>query len=189
MPSTVMHDRTVRVRDPILDVKSGLKVASKEVIFGVYDSVTGIVSQPYHGYQEGKTRKGGPVWGAVKGTGRGIFGIYFRIGAIAFGIPGYSSKGVEMQFRHKGTTVDQVGELSPALLEKPGDEGYTDDYRRRLKQKWGEMAAGQPILQRRVWQNLSELYQAQVDTPELEAAVLERWEALVRDRPLPKKSS
>lgn len=149
MPSTVMHDRTVRVRDPILDVKSGLGVAGKEVVFGVYDSVTGIVSQPYHGYQEGKTRKGGAVWGAVKGTGRGLFGVYFRAGAVVFGIPGYTMKGVEMQFRHKGTNMDQLGELPPALMEnaKPGDAAYEDGYRRWLREKWGRLSSGQSILQ------------------------------------------
>jgi hypothetical protein len=66
----MLHDRTVRVRDPpITGFKSGLQVASKEVVFGIYDGVTGLATQPISGFKDGKTRKGGAAWGATKGVG------------------------------------------------------------------------------------------------------------------------
>jgi hypothetical protein len=177
-PSTMFHDRTVRVRDPpITGLKSGLQVAGKEVIFGFYDGITGLATQPVSGYKDGKTRKGGPAWGAAKGVGRGITGVVSRAGAIGFGVPGYTMKGIEMQFRKQGTTIDQIGEIAEA--PEPSQNNARDEKsRRKLKAQWAEASAGHPIVQRRVLQAINELHEAEEREPELEAAVLERWDAL-----------
>jgi len=177
-PSTMFHDRTVRVRDPpITGLKSGLQVAGKEVIFGFYDGITGIATQPISGYKEGKARKGGPAWGAAKGVGRGITGVVSRAGAIGFGVPGYTMKGIEMQFRKQGTTIDQIGEIAEA--PEPSQNNARDEKsRRKLKAQWAEASAGHPIVQRRVLQAINELHEAEEKEPELESAVLERWDAL-----------
>jgi hypothetical protein len=177
IPSTMFHDRTVRVRDPpITGFKSGLQVAGKEVLFGFYDGITGLATQPVSGFKDGKTRKGGPAWGAAKGVGRGITGVVFRAGAIGFGIPGYTMKGIEMQFRKQGTTIDQIGELSDAP-EPSKNMARDEKSRRKLREQWAKASAGHPILQRRVLQAINELHEAEKE-PELEAAVLERWDAL-----------
>jgi hypothetical protein len=178
-PSIVLHDRTVRVRDPpITGLKSGLQVAGKEVLFGVYDGITGLATQPVSGFKEGRNRKGGPAWGAAKGVGRGITGVVYRAGAIGFGVPGYTMKGIEMQFRKQGTTIDQIGEIAEA--PEPSQNNARDEKsRRKLKAQWAQASAGHPILQRRVLQAINELHEAEEREPELEAAVLARWDALV----------
>jgi hypothetical protein len=177
-PSTMLHDRTVRVRDPpITGLKSGLQVAGKEVVFGVYDGVTGLATQPISGFKDGKTRKGGAAWGATKGVGRGLFGVVSRAGAIGFGVPGYTMKGIEMQFRKQGTTMDQLAEIPDA--PKPADSKVRDEAtRRRLRAQWAHASAGHPIYQRRVLQAIFELHDAEEREPELEAVVLERWDSL-----------
>jgi hypothetical protein len=174
----MLHDRTVRVRDPpITGFKSGLQVASKEVVFGIYDGVTGLATQPISGFKDGKTRKGGAAWGATKGVGRGLFGVVSRAGAIGFGVPGYTMKGIEMQFRKQGTTMDQLAEVPDA--PKPTDIKIRDEESRiRLRAQWAHASAGHPIYQRRVLQAIFELHDAEEREPELEAVVLERWDAL-----------
>jgi hypothetical protein len=175
----MLHDRTVRVRSPpITGLGSGLQVAGKEVIFGVYDGVTGLATQPINGYKDGKDRKGGVAWGATKGAGRGVCGVVSRAGAIAFGIPGYTMKGIEMQFRRQGTTMDQLAELpSPPRPEGPIKAG-DEERKRALRVQWAQASAGHPILQRRVLQALVELHEVEENDPELEAVVLERWDVL-----------
>jgi hypothetical protein len=66
------HDRTVRTPDKVTDLASGIKVAGKELGFGVYDAVTGLVTQPYHGAKEE-----GPL-GFLKGAGKGIGGLLLK---------------------------------------------------------------------------------------------------------------
>lgn len=163
---------------PITGMGSGLQVAGKEVVFGIYDGITGVATQPINGFKDGKTRKGGPLWGAAKGFGRGISGVVTRAGAIAFGVPGYTMKGMEMQFRKQGSTMDQLAELPtpprPAEPGRPGDENR----KKELRAIWAQASAGHPILQRRVLQALHEMHEGEENDPELEAATLERWDAL-----------
>jgi hypothetical protein len=178
-PSTMFHDRTVRVRDPpITGFKSGLQVAGKEVIFGVYDGITGLATQPASGYKDGKTRKGGAALGAAKGVGRGITGVVSRAGAIGFGVPGYTMKGIEMQFRKQGTTMDQLAELPAPPKPTGNNKARDEESRKKLRAQWAQASAGHPILQRRVLQAISELHEAEEREPELEALTLERWDAL-----------
>jgi len=46
-PWVLLNDDTVRRRDNITGLGSGVKVASKEVVFGLFDGVTGLVTQPF----------------------------------------------------------------------------------------------------------------------------------------------
>ena len=94
-PSFLLSDDTVRRRDNITGLGSGVKVASKEVVFGLYDGVTGLVTQPYTGAQ----RDG--LVGFSKGVGKGVGGLVFKSGAAGVGIMGYTLKGVEKQFEKR----------------------------------------------------------------------------------------
>ena len=94
-PSFLLADDTVRRRDNITGFGSGVKVASKEVYYGLFDGITGLVTQPYSGAQ-----REGPV-GFVKGVGRGVGGLAFKTTAAAFGIPGYTLKGLEKQLEKR----------------------------------------------------------------------------------------
>lgn len=86
-------DDTVRKSENVTDFKSGVRAATKEFGFGLYDGITGLVTQPVKG-----AAKEGPA-GFVKGIGKGIGGIVLKPGAAFFGIPGHTMKGVykEMQ--------------------------------------------------------------------------------------------
>lgn len=63
------HDETVRPVEKVTDFRSGLKVAGKEFGLGLFDGISGLVTQPLHGAE-----KEGAA-GLVKGFGKGIGGI------------------------------------------------------------------------------------------------------------------
>lgn len=83
----------------ITGMRSGLKAAGKEFVFGVYDGVTGLVVQPYTG-----ARDAGPV-GFVKGVGMGLTGFVLKDLSAIFGPFGYTFKGVHKELlKHKQPT-------------------------------------------------------------------------------------
>ncbi|OWP04459.1 hypothetical protein B2J93_3407 [Marssonina coronariae] len=84
-------DTTVRRPTRITGIKSGLKAAGEEFTFGIYDGVTGLVTQPYAG-----ARDGGPV-GFVKGVGMGLTGFVLKDLAAIFGPFGYTLKGIHKE--------------------------------------------------------------------------------------------
>lgn len=63
------HDDMVRPMEKVTDFRSGVKVAGKEFGYGVFDGVSGLVTQPLHGAE----KEG--VAGLVKGFGKGIGGL------------------------------------------------------------------------------------------------------------------
>lgn len=66
------NDETVRPPEKVHDLTSGLKVAGREFGFGMYDGLSGLVTQPLMGAQ----KEGGV--GLVKGFGRGIGGALMK---------------------------------------------------------------------------------------------------------------
>ncbi|KAK7757056.1 hypothetical protein SLS62_001074 [Diatrype stigma] len=66
------NDDTVRPPEKVTGIGSGLKIAGKEFGFGMYDGISGLVTQPYRGAQ-----KQGAL-GLVKGFGKGIGGLAFK---------------------------------------------------------------------------------------------------------------
>ena len=127
-------DETVRKSDQVTDLKSGLRAATKEFGYGMYDGISGLVTQPMKGAQ-----KDGPA-GFVKGIGKGIGGIMLKPGAAIFGIPGYTMKGVykEMQ-KHFGSSAQNY------IIAARTAQGY-DDYqasseqeRRDIVERWKQL--------------------------------------------------
>lgn len=84
-------DNTVRTPPRISGFHSGLRAAGSEFTFGVYDGVTGLVLQPYHG-----AREHGAL-GFVQGIGKGIGGFVLKDLAAIFGPFGYTLKGVHKE--------------------------------------------------------------------------------------------
>lgn len=72
-------------------MKSGLRAAGEEFMFGVYDGVTGLILQPYNGVK----RDG--VKGLVPGIGKGLFGFVLKDLAAIIGPVGYTLKGVHKE--------------------------------------------------------------------------------------------
>lgn len=97
-------DDTVRKPSQVTDFRSGAKAAAKEFGFGMYDGITGLVTQPIRG-----AAKEGPA-GFIKGVGKGIAGIALKPGAAIFGIPGYTMKGMykEMQARFGSSVQNYI---------------------------------------------------------------------------------
>lgn len=63
------NDETIRPVEKVTDIPSGIKIASKEFGLGLYDGISGLVTQPIRG-----ASKDGAA-GLVKGFGKGIGGI------------------------------------------------------------------------------------------------------------------
>jgi len=72
-------------------MKSGLKAAGEEFVFGIYDGFSGLVVQPYTG-----ARDNGPI-GFVKGVGMGLTGFVLKDLAAIIGPFGYTFKGVHKE--------------------------------------------------------------------------------------------
>ena len=189
-----LGDTTVRVRDPITGLASGLKVGAKEFGFGMYDAFSGIVTQPYLGWKEGKHHTGGPLVGAAKGVGLGLFGLAFKTPAALLGPLGYGSKGLERELQrwHAGTDALLGNEV--AIIMKAKEEVRNAGLglhstpigggRHAAQLMWDEAkgaGVGKRIVERRVWQGYREIWELKQKGEEgqkVEDLVLQRWESL-----------
>ncbi|KAL7945118.1 hypothetical protein V8C42DRAFT_353349 [Trichoderma barbatum] len=81
------NDDTVRTIEKVTDFNSGVRVASKELGFGLYDGISGLVTQPMRGAQ-----KEGAA-GLIKGVGKGIGGLIAKPAAGFWGLPAYVMQG------------------------------------------------------------------------------------------------
>ncbi|KAH7391206.1 glycosyltransferase family 1 protein [Cadophora sp. MPI-SDFR-AT-0126] len=86
-------DDTVRPQEKVTDFQSGLKAAGKEFGYGMFDGITGLVTQPLRGAE-----KEGAA-GLIKGIGKGIGGLVLKPGAAIWGIPGYTFMGIHKEVR------------------------------------------------------------------------------------------
>lgn len=84
-------DDTVRRPIRITGIRSGLRAARKEFVYGVYDGFTGVVLLPIRGAQTDG------VVGFVKGTGMGLIGLVLKNLAAIIGPFGYTLKGIVKQ--------------------------------------------------------------------------------------------
>ncbi|KAH6885824.1 hypothetical protein B0T10DRAFT_444100 [Thelonectria olida] len=82
------NDDTIRPVEKVTDLSTGIKVAGKELGYGFFDGVAGLVTQPLKGAE-----KEGAV-GLVKGFGKGIGGLVAKPAAGFWGIPAYTMQGV-----------------------------------------------------------------------------------------------
>lgn len=102
---TLYGDESVRREAKIDGVRSGLVAAGKGFGYGLYDGLTGLVTQPYDG-----ARKEGAV-GFLKGFGKGLGGVVFKPSAGACGVPGYAFMGVYK-------SLQKLGKGGKATLEQ-----------------------------------------------------------------------
>ncbi|KAJ6783777.1 hypothetical protein PWT90_07682 [Aphanocladium album] len=94
------NDDLVRPVEKVTDLSSGIKVAGKELGYGFFDGISGLVRQPLHGAE-----KEGAV-GLVKGVGKGIGGLILKPAAGIFGLPGYAMQGMHAEFgKHMSRSV------------------------------------------------------------------------------------
>jgi len=100
-------------------MKSGLKAAGEEFVFGIYDGVSGLVVQPYTG-----ARDNGP-FGFVKGVGMGLTGFVLKDLAAIFGPFGYTFKGVHKELLKSRQPTHFIRKAR--ILEGQRDLGSLDD--------------------------------------------------------------
>ena len=96
-------DSTVR-KPPqaISGIRSGLKTAGSEFVFGIYDGVTGLVRIPHHDV------KAEGVAGLPKGVAKGIGGLVLKPVAGTLGLTAYSVKGVFMSVRKRFRDTEET---------------------------------------------------------------------------------
>ncbi|THY82256.1 UDP-Glycosyltransferase/glycogen phosphorylase [Aureobasidium pullulans] len=83
-----MYGDKPRELGSVTDWKSGGTVAGKGFVFGLYDGISGLVTEPIRG-----ARKEGAL-GALKGFGKGLGGIYWKPTAGVAGLLGYTMQGI-----------------------------------------------------------------------------------------------
>ncbi|EQL34730.1 hypothetical protein, variant 1 [Blastomyces dermatitidis ATCC 26199] len=107
-------DTTVRESPKVTGFHSGLKAAGKELGYGFYDGISGLVTQPLAGAKDG-------VGGMVKGFGKGIGGLILKPGAGIFALTGYTMSGVYKEIQKRlGTSVDNY------IIASRSIEGYEE---------------------------------------------------------------
>ncbi|KAM0285013.1 hypothetical protein ACHAQH_001702 [Verticillium albo-atrum] len=84
-------DDTVRRPTRVTGMRSGLKAAGSEFVYGIWDGTTGVVLLPVRG-----AKKDGVV-GFIKGTGMGVGGLVLKYLSAIAGPVGYTLKGVVKQ--------------------------------------------------------------------------------------------
>jgi hypothetical protein len=109
----------------------------QEFGFGLYDGITGIVTDPYKG-----AKKEGAA-GFVKGVGQGIFSVPFRVMGGAWAVPGYAMKGIYQEMvKSKGKTVQNY--IIAARIAQGYDEanGLTAREREDIVSRWKYVKVG-----------------------------------------------
>jgi Tfp pilus assembly major pilin PilA len=109
----------------------------QEFGFGLYDGITGIVTDPYKG-----AKKEGAV-GFVKGVGQGIFSVPFRVMGGAWSVPGYAMKGIYQEMvKSKGKSVQNY--IIAARIAQGYDDsnGLATSERDIIVSKWKYVKVG-----------------------------------------------
>ncbi|CAN9319441.1 unnamed protein product [Alternaria alternata] len=132
-----LYGAEVRQVDKVTDFQSGMRTAAKEFGYGLYDGITGIVTDPYKG-----AKKEGGI-GFVKGVGRGIMSVPFRVMGGAWSVPGYAMKGLYQEMvKSKGKSVQNY--IIAARIAQGYDEAseVTQEERDEIVKTWGHMKWG-----------------------------------------------
>ncbi|KAL8779286.1 MAG: hypothetical protein Q9213_007018 [Squamulea squamosa] len=126
-------DTTVRTPLRITGIKSGLRAAGDELVFGVYDGVTGLWLQPYRGARDNG------VLGLVQGVGKGFGGFILKDLAAIFGPIAYTMKGVhkEMVKGRQPTQFIRRARIAQGMQEvKALDDGARKREDEKVERAW-----------------------------------------------------
>ncbi|RYO97418.1 hypothetical protein DL763_002767 [Monosporascus cannonballus] len=98
-------DDTVRTPTRVTGIKSGLRAARSEFIYGIYDRWTGLVRLPVRGARERGFK------GALAGVGMGITGFVLKDLAAILGPFSYALKGIAKQAERRGSRLEKTRRL------------------------------------------------------------------------------
>lgn len=128
-------DDTVRKQPKVDDMKSGMKAATTQFGFGLYDGITGLVTQPMRG-----AKKEGAA-GFFKGFGKGLAGVVLKPSAAGMGVAGYMMKGAYSEIQKQfGSSVQNY------IIAARTAQGY-DDWQRSTAEERREVVARWQALQ------------------------------------------
>ncbi|KAG9657265.1 glycosyltransferase family 1 protein, partial [Aureobasidium melanogenum] len=100
-------DASVRKPIRITGMHSGSKAAGQELLYGIYDGWTGLVTQPMHGWQDGKNKRS-KLTGLGIGCARGIGGFVLKDLSAIITPPFFLGQGVRKEITKRiggpGTT-------------------------------------------------------------------------------------
>ncbi|KAK3391868.1 hypothetical protein B0T20DRAFT_67708 [Sordaria brevicollis] len=174
-------DDTVRRPTRVTGIKSGLKAAGHEFVFGIYDGWTGLVRLPYRGFKEGaslgnkpSTPSSGPaaastesngtvsptprpapagrMVGLVKGVGMGITGFVLKDISAIIGPIGYTLKGVVKQAQRGRGPMKYIRKARIVQGARELEAVSAEERRRRME----EVVEGWKVL-RELWEALQEV--------------------------------
>ena len=122
-------DDTVRRPTRVTGIRSGLRAARSEFLFGVYDAWTGVVRLPYRG-----ARHGGGVEGFAKGVGMGVTGFGLKNIAAVVGPFGYTLKGIKKQVERRRQPTKHVRRARILQGQKEAGELTAEERDARAKE-------------------------------------------------------
>lgn len=160
-------------------IKSGLKAAGHEFVFGIYDGWTGLVRLPYRGFKEGarlgnkpssppsgpaaasnngtittvtKPAPAGRMVGLVKGVGMGVTGFVLKDISAIIGPIGYTMKGVVKQAQRGQGPAKYIRKARIVQGARELDVVSPEERRRRM----GEVVEGWKVM-KELWEALQEV--------------------------------
>ncbi|KAK3302442.1 uncharacterized protein B0T15DRAFT_496905 [Chaetomium strumarium] len=95
-------DPTVRRPTRVTGIRSGLRAARREFVYGIYDAWTGVVRLPVRGMREDGLR------GLISGVGMGVTGLVLKDIAAVLGLIGYPLKGVVKQLERRRAPLKYI---------------------------------------------------------------------------------
>ncbi|KAF4550481.1 Sterol 3-beta-glucosyltransferase-like protein 3 [Elsinoe fawcettii] len=144
-------DSTVRKPMRINGIKSGMRAARNEFCFGIYDGVTGIVTQPVNGvkFSEGAAAKFAGFW---TGVGKGIGGAALKPTSAFISTPAFFGQGLRKEIRRRSQGPIQRGNTwlrkahiiqgqkdMKAILDAEDGEEQLKETQRRVDEGWRTM--------------------------------------------------
>lgn len=131
-------DDTVRRPTRVTGIRSGLRAARSEFLFGVYDAWTGVVRLPYRG-----ARHGGGVEGFAKGVGMGVTGFGLKNIAAVVGPFGYTLKGIKKQVERRRQPTKHIRRAR--ILQGQKEAAALEEEERAAREK--EVVSGWEVFQ------------------------------------------
>jgi UDP:flavonoid glycosyltransferase YjiC (YdhE family) len=106
-------DETVRRQPRVTGLHSGLRAGRDELVYGVMDGVSGIVTHPYRGARDHG------IMGAARGVGFGIGGFVLKDIAAVLGPTAYLMKGLDAEYmkKYQPTSLIRRGRIAQGQLE------------------------------------------------------------------------
>lgn len=150
-----LYGDEVRPTGKVTGFQSGLKAAGKGLSLGLYDGITGLVTQPLKGAKEegaagffkgfgrgigGVVLKGGAgTWNTLHPQNYGIKLLTFRLTAM-WGVPGYTMKGIHREIQKlQGSDVDKYIINSRIVMSEAEFQQSTAREQQAILARWYDL--------------------------------------------------